>query len=78
MQWKVAEVIMILKPSKQPNDKKSYRPISLLPTISKIFEKLLLKRMKTIIKDRDLTPAPIWFQRKAHNNRASTQNNGYN
>ncbi|CAH2083987.1 unnamed protein product [Euphydryas editha] len=29
-QWKVAQIIMLLKPNKQPEDPKSYRPISLL------------------------------------------------
>lgn len=55
-QWKVAEVIMIPKPGKPPNEKKSYRPISLLPIISKIFEKLLLKRMLPIIEEKRLIP----------------------
>lgn len=54
--WKVAEVIMLPKPGKQPNETKSYRPISLLPTISKVFEKLLLKRLKTIIESKNLIP----------------------
>lgn len=65
-QWKVAEVIMIPKPSKNPSDIKSYRPISLLPTISKIFEKLLLKRMKPIIEDRKLIPAHQFGFREKH------------
>ena len=55
-QWKVAEVIMVPKPGKSPNDKKSYRPISLLPIISKVFEKLLLKRLQSVIEERRLIP----------------------
>jgi hypothetical protein len=43
-QWKVAQIILILKPGK-PNELTSYRPISLLPIVSKIFEKFLLKRL---------------------------------
>jgi hypothetical protein len=46
-QWKVAQIILILKPGKPPNALPSYRPISLLPLVSKVFEKLLLKRLKT-------------------------------
>ena len=46
--WKVAEIIMIPKPGKPPTEVSSYRPISLLPILSKIFEKLLLKRLKPI------------------------------
>jgi hypothetical protein len=37
-QWKVAQNILILKPRK-PNELISYRPISLLPIVSKVFEK---------------------------------------
>lgn len=55
-QWKFAEVIMIPKPGKDPREKTSYRPISLLPTISKVFEKLLIKRLKPLIKERALIP----------------------
>lgn len=55
-QWKVAEVIMVPKSGKPVNEKTSYRPISLLPVISKVFEKLLLSRLKPIIDDRNLIP----------------------
>jgi hypothetical protein len=34
-QWKVAQIILLLKPGKPPNDPSSYRPISLLPIIEK-------------------------------------------
>lgn len=54
--WKVAEIIMLHKPGKPPNEVKSYRPISLLPIISKVFEKILLKRLKPIIERRGLIP----------------------
>jgi hypothetical protein len=37
---KQANLIMILKPEKNPTNVTSYRPISLLPVISKILEKL--------------------------------------
>ena len=43
---------MIPKPGKLANDRKSYRPISLLPVISKLFERLLLKRLKPIINEK--------------------------
>lgn len=54
--WKVAEIVMILKPGKPPHIASSYRPISLLPVISKLFEKLLLKRMQPIIERKNLIP----------------------
>lgn len=37
--WKVAQIIMIPKPGKKPEKVSSYRPISLLPMLSKVFEK---------------------------------------
>ena len=46
---KVAEVIMISKPGKPSHEAALYRPISLLPMMSKLFEKLLIKRLKPII-----------------------------
>lgn len=54
--WKVAEVIMLPKPGKPPQEVKSYRPISLLPIISKLFETLFLKRLKPIIERQRLIP----------------------
>ena len=42
--FKVAEVIPLFKCGER-EDKNRYRPISLLPTISKIFERILAKRM---------------------------------
>lgn len=44
-QWKHASIKMILKPGKNTADMCSYRPISLLPGFSKIFEKLLMARL---------------------------------
>jgi hypothetical protein len=43
--WKHSIVILILNPNKPPDNPASYRPISLLPTFSKIFEKILLKKL---------------------------------
>lgn len=40
----VAEVIMLPKPGKSPQEISLYRPISLLPVVSKLYDKLLLKR----------------------------------
>jgi hypothetical protein len=47
---------MIAKPSKPPNEAASYRPISLLPILSKIFERLLWKRINEIINPDNLIP----------------------
>lgn len=64
--WKVAEIIMIQKPGKPPHKASSYRPISLLPMISKLFEKLLLKRLKPIIETNNLIPDHQFGFREKH------------
>jgi hypothetical protein len=40
----IAQIILKPKPGKNPIDVSSYRPISLLPTISKVPEKLIRKK----------------------------------
>jgi hypothetical protein len=47
--WKFAQIIMIPKPGKAIHDASSYRPISLLPTLSKIFDKLLLQLLRRVV-----------------------------
>ena len=54
--WRKAIIIALLKPGKDPNLPKSYRPISLLCITYKLFERLLLSRLSPqidveIIKD---------------------------
>ena len=46
---KVADVIPVFK-KEDPNNNANYRPISLLPIISKIFERVLLSRLKSFPK----------------------------
>jgi hypothetical protein len=53
-QWKVAQIILILKPGKLPNELISYRPISILPILSKIFQKLLLKSLFPVAENNGL------------------------
>jgi len=43
--WKHARVVCLLKPGKDPALPSSYRPISLLDTIGKLFEWILLARI---------------------------------
>ena len=43
--WKIAEVIPLLKPSKDPSLPLSYRPISLLSALGKILEKIMNSRL---------------------------------
>lgn len=44
-QWKVARIIFFVKKNKLVTDPGSYRPVSLLPTIGKVFEKILFHRI---------------------------------
>ena len=39
--WKLAQIIMLVKPGKNPHQTVSYRAISLLPVFSKIVEKII-------------------------------------
>lgn len=50
-QWKIAQVVMILKPGKPAQETSSYRPISLLPLCGKLLEKILLNRMRQHLED---------------------------
>ena len=50
---KIAKIIPIYK-SGAKTDKNNYRPIALLPTISKVFEKLIHKRVTSFLKQFDL------------------------
>ena len=43
--WKTGNIIPIHKPGKSSVDPSSYRPISLLPTLSKLTEKIILRRL---------------------------------
>jgi hypothetical protein len=59
---KLTEVILIPKLGKDPKEVKSYRPISLLPIITKLLEKLILRRI-----DPDFTSSDHQFGfRPAH------------
>lgn len=53
-QWATTKVIMIPKPDNPLKDPNSYRPISLLPIISKVFEKLYLRRLIKIVAEKQI------------------------
>jgi hypothetical protein len=63
---KQAKVIMILKPGENPTDVKSYRPISLLPVISKSLEKFLLLRLSNDAPPQKWIPPHQFGFRKEH------------
>jgi hypothetical protein len=64
--WKAAEVIVIPKPGKPVNEVTSYRPISLLPILSKLFEKLLFRRLKPILDEKRIIPTHQFGFRSKH------------
>jgi len=54
--------IMIQKPGKPAELTESYRPISLLPILSKLFEKLLLSRISIIVKSHGFPITNLAFE----------------
>ena len=49
--WKKAIIVLIKKPNSDPALDKNYYPISLLPTLSKLTERIFLKRLITYLPD---------------------------
>lgn len=50
--WKTAKVIALKKPGKDGTLPINYRPISLLPSLAKLFEKLIYTRLQSVSKSR--------------------------
>jgi len=57
---------MIQKPNKPGDATSSYRPISLLPFLAKILEKLIFKRILPIISDKKVLPNYQFGFRSSH------------
>jgi len=64
--WKYSIIILILKPKKPADCPSSYRSISLLPIFSKLFEKLLFKRILLIIDEAKILPDSQFSFRNSH------------
>ena len=64
--WKTAKVIMLPKPGKDPAIPDNLRPISLLPTLSKLLEKLILKNFKIEIFEKHIIPDYQFGFRNSH------------
>jgi hypothetical protein len=58
--------IMIAKPGKNPTEITSHRPISLLPLLSKILEKIILKRLTPILAVNNVIPSHQFRFRPKH------------
>jgi hypothetical protein len=60
-EWKHAVVIPIPKPGKDPSNLSNYRPISLCSSISKDFERIILKRLNTFVSTQNVLPNHQFF-----------------
>jgi hypothetical protein len=68
-QWTLTQIILILKPGK-PHKLTSYRPISII--VSKVFEKLLLKRLLPVVENNRLIPNHQFSFRQRHSTTEQT------
>jgi hypothetical protein len=64
--WKHVVVIVIPKAGKPKNLASSYRPISLLPMLGKLFEKLILLRIRPILHEHQIIPTTQFGFRPGH------------
>lgn len=52
--WKIAQIIPIQKQNKTATNPKNYRPISLLPILGKLLEKIINENIKTHLEDNNI------------------------
>ena len=60
-QWRKARVVALLKPGKDPTERKSYRPISLLCILYKLYERLIMARIAPTV-EKEITPDQAGFR----------------
>ncbi|GBN33462.1 RNA-directed DNA polymerase from mobile element jockey, partial [Araneus ventricosus] len=66
LRWKQANIIMLSKPGKDSKFPQSYRPISLLSSLGKIFEKVLQKRINSYCDSSKIIPKEQFGFRAQH------------
>lgn len=64
--WKRSLTVPIHKPGKPIRKVSSYRPISLLSSMSKLFERIVLSRLNTYVSDHNLIPNEQFGFRSSH------------
>lgn len=64
--WKTGKVIPIPKPGKDPTVPSSYRPITLLSAVSKLFERLILQRLMEHVEEHHVIVPEQFGFRKGH------------
>ncbi|KAI5735310.1 hypothetical protein M8J77_016890 [Diaphorina citri] len=62
-EWKVAKVVLILKPGKPELEPSSYRPLCLLDTYGKFLESMLTNRLNEELGEEGLSPNQFGFRR---------------
>lgn len=65
--WKHAHVIVLPKVGKDLSLPQSYRPISLLPALGKVVEKIILSRILKVINEQESLPPEQFGFRPGHN-----------
>lgn len=65
-EWKLAKVILIPKPGKPLENPTSYWSISLLPILSKVYEKLLQARLLKLVDNLGIIPGHQFRFRASH------------
>lgn len=78
-QYKIAKVVPLFKNGER-DDFNNYRPISLLPTVSKIYEKVAHRQLYDFFNEYYLTPCQYGFREKTETSHCITNflNNIYN
>lgn len=66
-QWKLATIVPVRKPNKDPTIPLNYRPISLLCGIAKVAEKIILERINRLDQHLSITPPEQFGFRPQHN-----------
>ena len=64
--WKLSIITPVPKPGKPSNDLASYRPISLLSCLGKIFERIILTRVQDYLDNHNILPNHQFGFRKGH------------
>ena len=72
-QWKTARAVPITKVN-YPSDTTDYRPMSILPALSKIAERLILKQLLSHIDEQILLKSTVTGYRKGHSTRTTLLN----
>lgn len=65
-EWKKAKVIALLKKNKESSSPESYRPVSLLPNIGKVFESVINEKIKEFCSDKEIIPECQFGFRRQH------------